>query len=58
MNFFMDAAEIGEIKGLMDFGYLGGATANPSLVAKFGRNFKGVIAEIGTLTESDPKPDC
>lgn len=46
MKFFIDSAEISEIKELADYGLLDGVTTNPSLIAKSGRNFKEVIAEI------------
>jgi transaldolase len=46
MKFFVDTAEINEIKELAETGLLDGVTTNPSLVAKSGREFKQVIAEI------------
>ncbi|SMC82865.1 fructose-6-phosphate aldolase [Primorskyibacter flagellatus] len=46
MKFFVDTAIIAEIKELNDYGLLDGVTTNPSLIAKSGRNFKEVIAEI------------
>lgn len=46
MKFFVDTAEISEIKELAETGLLDGVTTNPSLVAKSGRDFKEVIAEI------------
>ncbi|MGE0004521.1 MAG: fructose-6-phosphate aldolase [Parvibaculaceae bacterium] len=46
MKFFVDTAEIKEIKELAATGLLDGVTTNPSLVAKSGREFKEVIAEI------------
>jgi transaldolase len=46
MKFFVDTAEIKEIKELAATGLLDGVTTNPSLVAKSGRDFKEVIAEI------------
>ncbi len=46
MKFFIDSAEISEIKELADSGLLDGVTTNPSLIAKSGRKFKEVIAEI------------
>jgi transaldolase len=39
-------AEIAEIKELAAYGLLDGVTTNPSLIAKSGRDFKEVIAEI------------
>ena len=49
MKFFIDSAEISEIKELAASGLLDGVTTNPSLIAKSGRKFKEVIAEICTI---------
>ena len=46
MKFFVDTAEVKEIRELADIGLLDGVTTNPSLIAKSGRAFKDVIAEI------------
>jgi transaldolase len=46
MKFFVDTAEIKEIRELADIGLLDGVTTNPSLIAKSGRAFKEVVAEI------------
>jgi transaldolase len=46
MKFFVDTADIGEIKELAASGLLDGVTTNPSLVAKANRNFKEIVAEI------------
>ena len=46
MKFFVDTADVGEIKDLAATGLLDGVTTNPSLVAKAGRDFKEIIAEI------------
>jgi transaldolase len=46
MQFFVDTAEIADIKKLYDMGLLDGVTTNPSLVAKSGRDFKEVVKEI------------
>ncbi len=46
MKFFIDTAEIDEIKEIASTGLLDGVTTNPSLIAKSGRDFKEVIAEI------------
>ncbi|BBU54275.1 putative transaldolase [Mameliella alba] len=46
MKFFVDTANIDDIKELNDYGLLDGVTTNPSLIAKSGRDFKEVIAEI------------
>ncbi len=46
MKFFIDSAEINEIKEVAAYGLVDGVTTNPSLIAKSGRDFKEVIAEI------------
>jgi transaldolase len=51
MKFFIDSAEIAEIKELAAYGLLDGVTTNPSLIAKSGRDFKEVIAEICSIVE-------
>ena len=51
MKFFVDTAIIADIKELNDYGLLDGVTTNPSLIAKSGRDFKEVIAEICALVE-------
>ena len=51
MKFFADTAEVKDIKELADLGLLDGVTTNPSLIAKSGRQFKDVVAEICGLVE-------
>src|SRR5829696_1009268 len=46
MKFFADTADVAEIRELAATGLLDGVTTNPSLIAKSGRDFKEVIAEI------------
>ena len=46
MKFFIDTANIEEIRKANDLGLLDGVTTNPSLVAKEGRDFRGLIEEI------------
>lgn len=53
MKFFVDTADIGEIRSLIDTGLVDGVTTNPTLVAKVGRPIKTVIAEI---CEATPGP--
>jgi transaldolase len=46
MKFFIDTADVAEIRELASTGLVDGVTTNPSLVAKAGRNFKEIVAEI------------
>jgi transaldolase len=46
MKFFVDTADVNEIRELADAGLLDGVTTNPTLIGKSGRAFKEVIAEI------------
>ena len=50
MKFFVDTADTADIADLAATGLLDGVTTNPSLIAKAGRNFLEVVAEICTLT--------
>jgi transaldolase len=51
MKFFVDTAELSEIKDLAATGLLDGVTTNPSLIKKSGRDFKDTIAEICALVD-------
>ena len=51
MKFFVDTANIDEIRELADTGLLDGVTTNPSLIAKTGLNFLDVVAEICAVVE-------
>jgi len=46
MKFFIDTANVAEIRRLHELGLVDGVTTNPSLVAKEGRDFREVINEI------------
>ena len=50
MKFFVDSADLSEIENLASVGLVDGVTTNPSIIAKSGRDFKEVIAEICSLT--------
>lgn len=51
MKFFIDTANIDEIKQAHALGMVDGVTTNPSLVAKEKREFKGLIKEICSIVE-------
>ena len=46
MKFFIDTADVGEIRKALEMGLCDGVTTNPSLVAKTGRAFDEVLREI------------
>ncbi|MCG6878169.1 MAG: fructose-6-phosphate aldolase [Deltaproteobacteria bacterium] len=46
MKFFIDTANVDEIKKANDLGMVDGVTTNPSLVAREGKDFRGLIKEI------------
>jgi transaldolase len=49
MQFFIDTADLGEIKKALAMGLCDGVTTNPSLVAKTGRSFEDVLKDIVAL---------
>lgn len=51
MKFFIDSANIDEIREIASWGILSGVTTNPSLVAKEGKDFKKVIKEICEIVD-------
>lgn len=51
MKFFVDTAEIEDIKQLAETGLLDGVTTNPSLIAKSGQNFLELIPEICKIVD-------
>ena len=51
MKFFLDTANVEDIKKANDMGVIEGVTTNPSLIAKEGRDFNEVIAEIAALVD-------
>jgi transaldolase len=51
MKFFVDTADIQEIRALAATGMVDGVTTNPSLVAKSGRNFLDSVREICAIVE-------
>ncbi len=51
MRFFVDTANVEEIRKAADMGVICGVTTNPSLIAKEGRDFKQVIEEIVSIVD-------
>jgi transaldolase len=51
MKFFIDTANIDEIKEAAKLGILDGVTTNPSLIAKEGRKFEDVVREIADIVD-------
>jgi transaldolase len=51
MKFFIDTADVNEIKMANERGWVDGVTTNPSLIAKSGRSFEEVIKEICKITK-------
>ena len=51
MKFFIDTANVEEIRKANDMGVICGVTTNPSLIAKEGRVFEEVIAEIASIVD-------
>ena len=51
MKFFVDTANVEEIRKANDMGIICGVTTNPSLIAKEGRDFNQVIAEIASIVD-------
>ena len=51
MKFFVDTANVEDIKKANDMGVICGVTTNPSLIAKEGRDFNEVIKEITSIVD-------
>ena len=51
MKLFIDTANVEEIRKANDMGIICGVTTNPSLIAKEGRDFRQVIAEIASIVD-------
>jgi transaldolase len=51
MKFFIDSANVKEIREAHEIGVIDGVTTNPSLVAKTGRKFEEVIKEITSIVD-------
>jgi len=53
MEFFLDTADLDQIKAAMETSMVDGVTTNPSLIAKSGADFKTRIKEICAVTKGD-----
>jgi transaldolase len=51
MKFFLDSADIDEVKQAADSGLIDGVTTNPSLIAKTGRPYQAVLREICAIVD-------
>lgn len=51
MKFFLDTANVDQIKRINDLGLCDGVTTNPSLIKKEGRDFKEVVTEIASIVD-------
>lgn len=51
MKFFIDTANVDDIRKAYDMGVICGVTTNPSLIAKEGRVFEEVISEIANIVD-------
>ena len=51
MRFFIDTANVDEIRAANDMGVIAGVTTNPSLIAKEGRDYAQTLAEIATIVD-------
>lgn len=51
MKFFLDTANVDDIRKANDMGVICGVTTNPSLIAKEGRDFAQVVAEIASIVD-------
>lgn len=51
MEFFLDTANVDQIKRINDLGLCDGVTTNPSIIKKEGRDFKEVVTEIASIVD-------
>lgn len=58
MQLFIDSANLDEIREAATWGIISGVTTNPSLIAKEGRDFRTVIAEICALIPGPISAEC
>jgi transaldolase len=58
MKFFIDSADVGEIRKANEMGCVDGATTNPSLLAKVGRGLEETIREICSIVDGPVSAEC
>ena len=58
MKFYLDTADINEIREGLSLGMVDGITTNPTLVAKTGRNFKDVLKDICKEVNGPVSAEC
>ncbi len=58
MKFFLDTANLGEIREAASWGILDGVTTNPSLVAKEGQPFETLIRDIAKIVDGPISVEC
>ena len=51
MKFFLDTANIDDIRNAAEYGLIDGVTTNPSLISKEGRAFKDILLEITQIVD-------
>lgn len=51
MKFFLDTANVDEIKRINELGLVDGVTTNPTIISKEGRDFEAVIKEICSIVD-------
>lgn len=51
MKFYIDTANVDEIRRANDMGIIAGVTTNPSLIAKEGRDYAETLKEIATIVD-------
>jgi transaldolase len=51
MKFFIDTANVDEVREAADMGVICGVTTNPSLIAKEGRDYATVLKEIAAIVD-------
>lgn len=56
MKFYIDTANVAEIREAYDMGIIAGVTTNPSLIAKEGRDYQETLKEIASFMDG-PSPE-